>query len=90
MFITSGNLTNLTVCKTFNDHHMRKRSGISNLVCRREICFALTLLLQLRNYDLCPRLSNINAQNYSQRVFGSSGKSSHLQSVDPSESAQKA
>jgi hypothetical protein len=47
---------------------------------------ALTPLL--RNYDLCPRLSNISAGNYSQRAYGSSGKSRHLQTVDPSESVQ--
>lgn len=45
LFIVSGNSTNLTVCKTFNNHHMRKHAGISNLVCRKEINFALTALL---------------------------------------------
>lgn len=54
-----------------------KGSGVSHPVCRREMCSALTLLL--RNDDLCPRLSNIRARNYSQRVSGSSGKSGPLQ-----------
>lgn len=63
----SANSSNLTVCKTFNNHHMSKEVGIvySNLICKKEINFAFTPLLQLRNYDLCPRLSDINAQNYS-------------------------
>lgn len=69
---------------------MRTHFGVSHPVCRKKMHFALTSLLLLRNYDLCPRLSNISAQNYSQRVYGSSGKSRHLQNVDPSESAQKA
>lgn len=54
-----------------------KGSEVSHPVCRREMRSALTLLL--RNDDLCPRLSNISARNYSQRVSGSSGKSGPLQ-----------
>lgn len=69
---------------------MKLHFGVSHPACRKKMLFALIPLLLLRNYDLCPRLSNISVQNYSQRVYGSSGKSRHLRNVDPSESAQKA